>query len=124
MKHKWFAGAVLAGAGLWSGGGTVNAADKRPIDVIEDNSFLIEEAYNQEEGVVQHIFTAAYTKSGRTHGWGFSFTQEWPVLSQTHQFSYTLPYSWLRADGDRASGIGDVEVNDAEIDGRRRRSAR
>ena len=32
------------------------AAEERPIDVIEDNSFLIEEAYNQEAGVVQHIF--------------------------------------------------------------------
>ena len=37
---------------------------RRPIEVIEDNSFLIEEAYNQEPGVVQHIFTAAYTISG------------------------------------------------------------
>ncbi len=68
MGHKWFAGALLAGAVVWSIGGTVTAADKRPIDVIEDDSFLIEEAYNQEPGVVQHIFTAAYTKSGRTQG--------------------------------------------------------
>ncbi len=37
------------------------AAEERPIDVIEDNSFLIEEAYNQEPGVVQHIFNASYT---------------------------------------------------------------
>jgi hypothetical protein len=29
--------------------------DKRPAAAIQDNSFLIEEAYNQEEGVVQHI---------------------------------------------------------------------
>ena len=35
-----------------------HAAEERPIDVIEDNSFLIEEAYNQEPGVVQHIFNA------------------------------------------------------------------
>ena len=26
---------------------------------IEDNSFFIEEAYNQERGVVQHVFTFA-----------------------------------------------------------------
>ena len=34
------------------------AQESRPIDGIADNSFLIEEAYNQEAGVVQHIFTA------------------------------------------------------------------
>jgi len=33
---------------------------KRPVDGISDNSFFIEEAYNQEAGVVQHIFNAAY----------------------------------------------------------------
>jgi len=35
----------------------VEVKEKRPIDGIADNSFLIEEAYNQEAGVVQHIFT-------------------------------------------------------------------
>lgn len=111
MRNKWIAGALLAGAVVWSGGGTVNAADKRPIDVIEDNSFLIEEAYNQEPGVVQHIFTAAYTKSGRTHGWGFSFTQEWPVFSQDHQFSYTIPSFHQVDEGSRVSGVGDIQIN-------------
>ena len=107
MRNKSIAGALLIGV-VWSGGGSVYAADKRPIDVIEDNSFLIEEAYNQEPGVVQHIFTAAYTKSGRTHGWDFSFTQEWPVFSQDHQFSYTIPSSHLVDEGSRVSGLGDI----------------
>lgn len=91
--------------------GAAEAKPVRPIDVIADNSFLIEEAYNQEPGVVQHIFTAAYTKSGRTHGWGFSFTQEWPVSSQDHQFSYTIPSYRLIDDGSRVSGVGDVLLN-------------
>jgi len=103
MGHQWFAGALLAGAVVWSIGGTVTAADKRPIDVIEDDSFLIEEAYNQEPGVVQHIFTAAYTKSGRT--------QEWPVFSQDHQLSYTIPSFHMRDDGARVSGLGDILLN-------------
>jgi hypothetical protein len=30
---------------------------KRPSEVIQDNSFLLEEAYNQDAGVVQHILT-------------------------------------------------------------------
>ncbi len=111
MKHKWFAGASLV---LWLAGSSVYAAEakpEKPIDVIEDNSFLIEEAYNQEPGVIQHIFSAAYTKSGRTHGWGFSFTQEWPVFSQDHQFSYTIPSYKLVDDGARVSGVGDVLLN-------------
>ena len=110
MRNKFIAGALLIGV-VWSGGSTVDAADKRPIDVIEDNSFLIEEAYNQEPGVVQHIFTAAYTKSGRTHGWDFSFTQEWPVFSQDHQFSYTIPSSHMVDEGSRVSGVGDILLN-------------
>ncbi len=57
---------------------------------IQDNSFLIEEAYNQEAGVVQHIFT--YTRNVAT------FTQEWPVRGLTHQLSYTLPAQ--RGGGD------------------------
>ena len=79
--------------------------------MIEDNSFLIEEAYNQEPGEVQHSFTAAYTKSGRTHGWEFNFTQEWPVFSQDHQFSYTIPSSHLVDEGSRVSGVGDILLN-------------
>jgi len=110
MRNNRFAGAALA-AVVWLGSGSVNAADERPIDVIEDNSFLIEEAYNQEPGVVQNIFTATYVKSGGTHGWGFTFTQEWPVFSQDHQISYTIPSYHLVDDGSRVSGLGDVLLN-------------
>ena len=81
--------------------------DKRPAKGIQDNSFLVEEAYNQEPGVVQHITTAQ--KQGRD--WFLSFTQEVPLGSQDHQVSYTLPYSLLRANGRRPSGFGDAMVN-------------
>lgn len=53
---------------------------------IEDNSFLIEEAINQEDGIVQHI-SFLNLKNNEIN---FSFTQEWPIFSQTHQFSFTL----------------------------------
>src|ERR1044071_978643 len=86
-------------------------ADQRPIDVIEDNSFLIEEAYNQEPGVVQHIFNAQYTTSGRLYGWNFSFTQEWPVFSLEHQLSYTIPSLHQIDDKDRVYGVGDILIN-------------
>jgi hypothetical protein len=89
----------------------VDAAQNRPIDIIEDSSFLIEEAYNQEPGVVQHIFNAVYNNDSRRRGWGFTFTQEWPVFSQDHQFSYTIPSRHLKDGPDRIYGIGDVLLN-------------
>jgi hypothetical protein len=94
-------------AGLTAG----NAADERPIDVIEDNSFLIEEAYNQEPGVVQHIFTAAFNNDSRRRGWSFNFTQEWPVFSQDHQFSYSVPSYHFIDGADRIYGVGDILLN-------------
>ena len=109
MCNKRFAVMVLATM-LWLVGNSFGA-DEKPIDVIEDNSYLIEEAYNQEPGVVQHIFNAQYTQSGRTHGWQFNFTQEWPVFSQDHQFSYTIPSYHFIDEGSRVSGLGDLLLN-------------
>src|SRR6185295_8436964 len=73
---------------------------------IQDNSFLIEEAYNQEAGVVQHI--NAFARDDDTSDWVYTFTQEWPLGGQRHQLSYTVP--WLRFE-DGGSGVGDVAVN-------------
>jgi hypothetical protein len=87
------------------------AEPKTPIEGIEDNSFLIEEAYNQEEGVVQHIFVAQYSRDPQRRGWAFSFTQEWPVLSQDHQFSYTIPSTSVREGGEPVRGVGDILLN-------------
>ena len=72
---------------------------------IQDNSFLIEEAYNQEPGVIQHINTFARTRDG---AWGYSFTEEWPVLGQTHQASVT--FTAARPEGG-SSGVGDLALN-------------
>ena len=54
---------------------------------IQDNSFLIEEAYNQEPGVVQHVFTYMRSRDGAHVA---TFTQEWPVRGLANQLSYTL----------------------------------
>lgn len=81
--------------------------DERPAAGVQDNSFLIEEAYNQEAGVVQHINN--WRRQGKD--WFYSFTQEWPIISQTHQFSYSVPYMWLRNEGVRTQGVGDVLLN-------------
>jgi hypothetical protein len=81
--------------------------DPRPAAAIQDNACIVEEAYNQEPGVVQHILC------GRRQGrdWSLQFTQEWPVGTQDHQLSYSVPYLWLRSEGQRARGIGDVMLN-------------
>jgi hypothetical protein len=74
---------------------------------IQDNSFLVEEAYNQEPGVVQHIFNLPSFFTGHAHEITPSFTQEWPVFSQTHQFSYTIPYTFT----NNANGLADMRLN-------------
>ena len=73
---------------------------------ISDNSFLIEEAYNQEAGVVQHISTFARPGAGDT--WAYTLTQEWPLNGLKRQLSYTIPL--LREDGGGA-GLGDIALS-------------
>ena len=72
---------------------------------IQDNSFLIEEAYNQERGVVQHIGTFERSRNG---DWELGFTQEWPLGGIDHQLSYTVPM--LGYDG-AGVGLGDVALH-------------
>ena len=74
---------------------------------IQDNSFFVEEAYNQEPGVVQHIINVpAFFTSGDKEI-SFIFTQEWPIFSQTHQFSYTIPYTFTESE----NGFRDIFLN-------------
>ncbi len=75
---------------------------------IEDNSFLLEEAYNQEPGVIQHI--NAFFYNSKTKSWLYTFTEEWPVPDDTHQLSFTLPVQKL-AEPDDITGIGDLALN-------------
>ncbi len=71
---------------------------------ITDNSFLVEEAFNQEPGVFQNIANLRLDGGGN---WTTTFTQEWPLVTQRHQLSYTLPF----ADIAGASGIGDAAIH-------------
>jgi len=93
----------------------VEKAPERPAEGIQDNSFLVEEAYNQEPGVVQHIFNIVYSATRHAGAdedqWSFVFTQEWPVFTQAHQFSYTLPYTFLDTEGGSEDGIEDISLN-------------
>ncbi len=89
---------------------TVSAASAQAAPTpIRDNSFLVEEAYNQPLGVVQHISTFARAHEGGS--WLYTFTQEWPVAGQRHQLSYTLPVTRTDQASGGQRGVGDVALN-------------
>ena len=69
------------------------------LKAVQDNSFLLEEAYNQEPFVVQHL--GVFVQDGDT--WELAFTQEWPLGAQAHQLSYDIPIL--------DSELGDVMIN-------------
>lgn len=91
----------------------VPAAGARPqaaiAPAIADNSFLIEEAYNQEYGVVQHI--SAFQRAFQSDGWEYSFTQEWPFNpAPKTQLSYTMLALSAGVPG-AGGGLGDILLN-------------
>src|SRR6266496_3536936 len=79
-------------------------ADKTPDGPIQDNSFLIEEAYNQEDGVIQHI--SFFQRLANSKDWVYTLTDEWPLRTQKHQFSTTFVAT--HADAFGGAGIGDT----------------
>jgi hypothetical protein len=77
---------------------------------IQDNSFLVEEAYNQEDHVVQHI--SQFTHFWLNRGWTYTFTQEWPDLRRPrHQYSYTLAIISPGEPATAGPGFGDLALN-------------
>lgn len=98
-----FATGVAAAQG---GPAPAKASEPGPI---QDNSFLVEEAYNQEPGVVQHIQQFTWMPSAGS--WVYTFTQEWPVTGIKHQLSYTLAAARVTGGGAPATGFGDVFLN-------------
>jgi len=81
---------------------TATAAPKK----IQDNLFLMEEAYNQEAGVIQHI--QLFQLDPQTHAWSYALTDEWPLLDQRNQISLTVPVNRLE---DERAEIADVWLN-------------
>jgi hypothetical protein len=71
---------------------------------ILDNSFFVEEAFNQDRGIFQNIFSWIRQRGG---GWSGSFTQEWPAPAIKNQLSYTIPF----AGGDAPAHLGGVLLN-------------
>ncbi len=89
---------------------TARAAEPRPIDGFSDYSFLLEEAYNQERGEVQHTFKAVRNGDSRHHGWSFNFEQEWWLFTEDHQVAVSIPFSHLREEGEKQRGVGDILI--------------
>jgi hypothetical protein len=78
------------------------------LPAIEDNSMFIEEAYNQEDRVVQHISNLVFLPNMKDNYY-YAFTQEWPAFGLKHQLSYTVQYnSYNRGD---ITGFGDILIN-------------
>lgn len=66
---------------------------------IEVNGFFVEEAYNQEAGMLQQIVTATAARHG---GWGGDYSQEWPIFSERHQLDLALGVG----EGAGVTGVG------------------
>jgi hypothetical protein len=81
---------------------------------IEDNSMLIEEAFNQESGVIQHISNFIIDDGNMT----YAYTQEIPLADVKHQLSFGFSYSTLKKPESTffnnnylTNGLGDILVN-------------
>lgn len=102
--------AALAGfAVLAAIPGAPCALGQTPDAPIQDNSFLLEEAYNQERGVVQTIQT--YTRAAGTGSWVYALTQEWPVSDEKNQLSFTAQLLGLSGPDGVSRGFGDLQLN-------------
>ena len=85
-------------------GAALGAVAQNAPGPIEDNSFLIEEAYNQDPHVIQYISTFYRQRNGN---WGYNFTNEYPVKGRRNQFSYSININ--RVIG--ATAVGDTLLN-------------
>ena len=82
---------------------------------IEDNSMLIEEAFNQEAGIIQHISNFVLNDGN----FAYSYTQEIPLADVKHQLSFGISYASLKKPTNITdlthsyitNGLGDLFVN-------------
>jgi len=113
-RQAGWAALLLLSLVLWSSEGRAQEAGNAPSTPssdspreITDNSFLVEEAYNQEDGFVQHINMLTRSNGGE---WAYSFTEEWPASGLAHQLSYSIPVVRAEDTGDRTL-LGDIVLN-------------
>jgi hypothetical protein len=77
-----------------------------PSHPVRENSFLLEEAFNQAKGVVQHLNSVS---GGGRGGVRYTFAEEWPIGGMRHQLAYTVPL--VNAPIGGITGLGDVGVH-------------
>jgi len=76
-------------------------------ETVEDNSILVEEAYNQEPGEVAHFLSFLYIHSSPRQIY-LAFSEDWPVIVRAHQLGFTLPFSSISGEGN---AIGDFTLS-------------
>ena len=80
-----------------------------------DNSFLVEEAYNQEPGVVQHIFNANYglnrLQGSDDRSLNFALPRNGPCSAKRTSSAIPCLASWVRTGGQSGQGLGDILLN-------------
>jgi hypothetical protein len=119
MRLKFFALVALSASSLAAQSSREQKAESRDLSSsaakeqvskpIQDNSFLLEEAYNQEAAVVQHISTLFFDR--RISTWLYALTDEWPLNGQRHQLSVTLPLENAVVGKGNSPALGDIALN-------------
>jgi hypothetical protein len=107
VTYSGRSGTVASAAFLTPGASPVIGEGRTPRGPIQDNSFLVEEAYNQEDGIIQHI--SSFERLAASKDWVYTFTDEWPLRTLKHQFSMTFAAAHAGQFG--GIGIGDTAVN-------------
>ncbi|MGC3943154.1 MAG: transporter [Chryseolinea sp.] len=82
---------------------------------IEDNSMFIEEAFNQEAGIIQHISNFVFNDGN----FAYNYTQEIPIKNERHQLSFGVSYASLKKPTNITdithsyitNGLGDIFIN-------------
>ena len=108
MKSKIYISLIVIGLLISIKGYTQADTIAKFTVAIEDNSMFIEEAYNQEYRVLQHISNLVFLPNLKDNFF-YAFTQEWPAFGLKHQLSYSLQYISINA-GD-FTGLGDILLN-------------
>lgn len=110
MKDRlWTLARIAAAAGFAAMLASPRAEAQAPPPPIQDNSFLVEEAYNQERGVVQTILT--YQRVAGSPAYVSTLTQEWPAPGIAHQISLTVPLQGAMSAAGLTQGLGDAGLN-------------
>lgn len=73
-----------------------------------DNVILLEEGENQGEGVVENVLNATYFSSPEK-SFIASLSGDFPLGSQTHQASYSIPYG--SCDEHLSNSFGDLTLS-------------